>query len=124
MGPDRSLVVSFQHARDGRGGLVIVALRVNSMDRAAGREASAACGSDPLSQVKEGTSTAADSLPPSKQADVPDSTTKASTTGTNADAPTYLAQGRKPQFKDAGLSQTGGSSRDLSAGSARSIGEG
>jgi hypothetical protein len=76
-----------------------------------------------LSQVKEGTSTAADG-PPSKQADMPDSTTKASTTGTNADAPTYLAQGRKPQFKDAGLSQTGGSSRDLSAGSATSIKQG
>jgi hypothetical protein len=76
------------------------------------------------SQVKEGNSTKAESLPPSKQADVPDSTAKASTTGTNADPPTYLAQGRKPQFKDAGLSQTGGSSRDLSAGSATSIKQG
>ena len=77
------------------------------------------------SQVKEGNSTTAETLPPNKEASVPDSTTTASTTGINADGPNYLRQGRKPQFKASGLSQTGRpSSRDLSAGSAPSIKQG
>ena len=73
------------------------------------------------SQVKVRNSTTADNLPQSKQADVPDSATPASTKGTNADAPNYLVQGRKPQFRDPGLSQSGRSSRDLSASSAPSL---
>ena len=76
------------------------------------------------SQVKEGNSTTADNLPPSKQAEVPVSTTTTPTTGTNADAPIYLVRGGKPQFRDPGLSQPGRSSRDLSAGSAPSIKQG
>ena len=76
------------------------------------------------SQVKVRNSTTADNLPQSKQADVPDSATPASTRGTNADAPNYLVQGRKPQFRDPGLSQSGRSSRDLSASSALSLKQG
>ncbi len=76
------------------------------------------------SQVKVRNSTTADNLPQSKQADVPDSATPASTRGTNADAPNYLVQGRKPQFRDPGLSQSGRSSRDLSASSAPSLKQG
>ncbi len=76
------------------------------------------------SQVKVRNSTTADNLPQSKQADVPDSPTPASTRGTNADAPNYLVQGRKPQFRDPGLSQSGRSSRDLSASSAPSLKQG
>ena len=76
------------------------------------------------SQVKVRSSTTADNLPQSKQADVPDSATPASTKGTNADAPNYLVQGRKPQFRDPGLSQSGRSSRDLSASSAPSLKQG
>jgi len=80
---------------------------------------------NPTSQVKVRNSTTADNLPQSKQADVPDSRTPASTKGTNADAPNYLVQGRKPQFRDPGLSQSGrSSSRDLSAGSAPSLKQG
>ena len=75
------------------------------------------------SQVETRNSTTADNPQPSKQAGVPDST--ASPTGTNADAPNYLVQGRKPQFRDPGLSQTGRpTSRDLSVGSAPSIKQG
>jgi hypothetical protein len=76
------------------------------------------------SQVKVRNSTTADNLPQSKQAFMPDSTITASTKGTNADAPNYLVQGRKPQFRDPGLSQSGRSSRDLSAGSAPSLKQG
>jgi len=76
------------------------------------------------SQVKVRNSTTADNLPQSKQADVPDSATPASTKGTNADAPNYLVQGRKLQFRDPGLSQSGRSSRDLSASSAPSLKQG
>jgi hypothetical protein len=77
------------------------------------------------SQIKEGNSTTADNPPLGKQAAGPDSTTMASTAGTNADAPIYLVRSGKPQFRDAGLSQSGrSSSRDLSAGSAPSIKQG
>ncbi len=75
------------------------------------------------SHVKEANSTTAETLPPNKEASVPDSPTTAS--GTNADAPNYLVHGGKPQFKEPGLSQSGrSSSRDLSAGSAPSIKQG
>src|SRR5216683_3829803 len=77
------------------------------------------------SQVKVRSSTTADNLPQSKQADVPDSRNPASTKGTNADAPNYLVQGRKPQFRDPGLSQSvRSSSRDFSVSSAPSLKQG
>jgi hypothetical protein len=64
-----------------------------------------------------------DNPQPSKQAAVPDAT--ASTAGINPDAPTNLGQGRKPQFRDPGLSQSvRPSSTDFSAGSAPSIKQG
>ena len=50
----------------------------------------------------------------------------ATATGSNPvpDAPNYLGQGRKPQLRDPGSSQTGRSSSDWSAGSAPSIKQG
>ena len=75
------------------------------------------------SQVKDGNSTTADSAaPPIKQTIAPDVATAAA--GSNPGPGAYLVKGGKPQFKEPGLSQTGGSSRDLSAGSATSIKQG
>jgi hypothetical protein len=102
--------------------LVIVALggSIVWIERRGAKQAPTVAVNSP-SQVKAGNSTTANSLPPSKQADVPDSTTTASTTGINADAPIYIVRGGKPQLKDPGLSQSVRASRDLSAGSAPSI---
>jgi hypothetical protein len=104
--------------------VVIVALGglIVWIDQRGTKQAPTAAVNSP-SQAKEGNSTTAGTVPLNKQAGVPDFTTTAS--GTNADGPNYLAQGRKPQFRDPGLSQTGRlSSRDLSAGSAPSIKQG
>jgi hypothetical protein len=86
------------------------------------------------SQVKAGISATADNQPPNQQAGgqqaggqqagVPDSTTIPKSTGTNPDAPVYLVRGARPQFKDPGLPQAGGSSRDSDVGPAPSIKQG
>ena len=76
------------------------------------------------SQVKVRSSTTADNLPQSKQADVPDSATPASTKGTNADAPIYVVHGGKPQFKDPGATRPTTSSRDFNVSAVPSIKQG
>jgi hypothetical protein len=76
------------------------------------------------SQVKEGNSPTAESLPSNKQANVPDSTSTVKTTDRNAGAPIYLVRGGRIQFKDPGLPQSARSSTDFNAGSAPSIKQG
>ena len=77
---------------------------------------------NPPGPVRKGNSTTADNQPPNQKAGEPDSMTPGLSAGINPNAPNY--PGRKPQFKDPGLSQSGPSSRDLSAGSAPSIKQG
>ena len=76
-------------------------------------------------QERQGNSTAAgDAAPPIKQASAPDVTTPTERPNPGPEGPIYIVQGRKPQFKNPGVSQPGRSSRDLSAGSAPSLKQG
>jgi hypothetical protein len=79
--------------------------------------------SNPQGQGRQGNSRKSDNAaPPITSA--PDATTATVGPNPGPGAPIYLVRGGKPQFKDPRSSQSGRSSRDLSAGSAPSIKQG
>ena len=105
--------------------LVIVVLGASIVwieQRGAKQESAVAV--NPPSQVKEGNSTTAESLPPNKPPDVPDSKTTNSTPGANADAPIYLVRGGRPQFRDPGPARPAPFSRDFNVSAVPSIKQG